>query len=59
MIPVTRVTLTGEGVPMERRNRYVRDDQVARSEGLESLPGARQLGGGAKYVEDQGKALNL
>ena len=34
------------------RNRFVRDDEVARSKGLPSLPGPRQLGGGASYVAD-------
>jgi carotenoid cleavage dioxygenase-like enzyme len=34
------------------RNRYVRDDKVARSRGLPRLPGPEQLGGGAAYVAD-------
>ena len=34
------------------RNRFVRDDEVARSRGLDPLPGPRQLGGGAGYVAD-------
>jgi carotenoid cleavage dioxygenase-like enzyme len=33
------------------RNRFVRDDQVAASHGLPLLPGPRQLGGGARYVD--------
>ena len=32
------------------RNRFVRDDQVARSRGADPLPGPQQLGGGARYV---------
>ena len=34
------------------RNRFVRDDHVARSKGLPPLPGPQQLGGGARYVAD-------
>ena len=34
------------------RNRFVRDDHVARSKGLPPLPGPEQLGGGARYVAD-------
>jgi 8'-apo-carotenoid 13,14-cleaving dioxygenase len=34
------------------RNRFVRDDAVARSRGLPRLPGPEQLGGGASYVAD-------
>ena len=34
------------------RNRFVRDDHVARSQGLPPLPGPQQLGGGARYVAD-------
>jgi len=33
------------------RNRFVRDDQVAASRGLPPLPGPKQLGGGARYVD--------
>ncbi|HEY1698206.1 MAG TPA: carotenoid oxygenase family protein [Trebonia sp.] len=33
------------------RNRFVRDDQVAKSRGSSPLPGPRQLGGGARYVD--------
>ena len=34
------------------RNRFIRDDEVARSRGLDPLPGPSQLGGGAGYVAD-------
>jgi carotenoid cleavage dioxygenase-like enzyme len=34
------------------RNRFVLDDEVARSKGLPRLPGPEQLGGGASYVAD-------
>jgi 8'-apo-carotenoid 13,14-cleaving dioxygenase len=34
------------------RSRFVRDDEVARSKGIDPLPGPRQLGGGAQYVAD-------
>ena len=34
------------------RSRFVRDDEVARSQGVDPLPGPRQLGGGAQYVAD-------
>ena len=34
------------------RSRFVRDDEVARSQGADPLPGPKQLGGGAQYVAD-------
>jgi 8'-apo-carotenoid 13,14-cleaving dioxygenase len=34
------------------RNRFVRDDEVARSRDVPRLPGPEQLGGGAQYVAD-------
>ena len=34
------------------RSRFVRDDEVARSKGIDPLPGPKQLGGGAQYVAD-------
>jgi carotenoid cleavage dioxygenase-like enzyme len=34
------------------RSRFVRDDEVARSRGIDPLPGPKQLGGGAQYVAD-------
>jgi carotenoid cleavage dioxygenase-like enzyme len=34
------------------RSRFVRDDEVARSKGVDPLPGPKQLGGGAQYVAD-------
>src|ERR1700757_4628998 len=60
--PVTYNWFTGNGMvhggriragkAESYRNRFVRDDHVARSQGADPLPGPRQLGGGARYVAD-------